>query len=241
MRKWSSEMDGQPVFVLIHSPLVGPVTWRLVQEEMRRRGVDVVVPALSDAGHAGMPFWWQHAASFAQDLAEVPPDRRLVLIAHSGAGPILPALRWAVTNPVDAYLFVDAGIPQPDASRLDLMKLQDQPWAESFHQSLQSGARFPTWNEDDLRNEVPDPGLRRQLVAEINPRSLTFFAERLPVFESWPDAPCGYIKFTASYAWDFAQAKAAGWPVHEVDVRHFHMLVDPSAVTDEIMRITNGV
>lgn len=234
-------MDGRRVFVLVHSPLVGPLTWRLVQEEMERRGVEAAVPSLNDVNDVEQPFWRQHAASFADGLAGIGQDRRLVLVAHSGAGPILPALRQATPHVVDAYIFVDAGIPRPAASRLDLMALQDAVWTETFGRSLQTGDRFPTWREDDLIGEIPDPELRRQLVAEINPRALAFFAEPLPVFDGWPDVGCGYIKFTASYAWDFVQAQADGWPVSEVDAGHFHMLVDPGAVTDEIMRLVNEI
>ena len=62
-----------------------------------------------------------------------------------------------------------------------------------------------------------------------------FFAEPIPVFSGWPDAPCAYIKFSAPYDWDFRQAKQAGWLVREVNAGHFHMLVDPSVVTDVIV------
>jgi hypothetical protein len=35
------------VFMLIHSPLVGPFTWSLVAEELRARGQEMFVPTLS--------------------------------------------------------------------------------------------------------------------------------------------------------------------------------------------------
>lgn len=73
------------------------------------------------------------------------------------------------------------------------------------------------------------------MISEIRPRSLSFFTEPIPVFDGWPDAPCAYIKFSAPYAWDFKQAKRSGWIVHEVNGAHFHMLVDPSGVTDVII------
>lgn len=42
-------------FVLVHSPLVGPVTWSWVAEELRSRGQKVVVPVLAKDLHGG----WQ--------------------------------------------------------------------------------------------------------------------------------------------------------------------------------------
>jgi hypothetical protein len=43
-----------PVFVLIHSPLVGPTTWSPLAEELERRGREavVVVHRLQDLGPA---------------------------------------------------------------------------------------------------------------------------------------------------------------------------------------------
>jgi len=73
------------------------------------------------------------------------------------------------------------------------------------------------------------------MVAEIRPRSLPYFAEPIPVFYGWPDALCACIKFSAPYEWDLVQAKQAGWLVHELNVGHFHMLVEPWAVTDLIV------
>jgi hypothetical protein len=91
------------VFVLIHSPLVGPFTWSLVAEELRARGQEVFVPTLSDAEGSAAPSWQQYAASVAHALTAVPLERPLHLIGHSGAGPLLPALRQAVPHPVQRH------------------------------------------------------------------------------------------------------------------------------------------
>jgi hypothetical protein len=94
---------------LIHSPLVGPLTWKPVAEELRRRGVDAAVPALEDDETAGAPFWRRHAESVARALAAIPENRPLILAGHSGAGPLLPAIRQATGRAIAGYLFVDAG------------------------------------------------------------------------------------------------------------------------------------
>lgn len=220
------------IYVLIHSPLVGPFTWESVQQVMKEQNLRVIVPALFDDPNSALPYWQQHAQSASQSLVQIPPDQKIILVAHSGAGPLLPAIRQKLTHPIFAYVFVDAGIPRHGLSRLDLMKLEDPQWAEQFHQSLLQGEQFPRWSEDDLKEIIPDGETRRKLVAEIRPRSLPFFAEVIPVQAGWPDAPCIYIKFSASYEWDALQAKEAGWPAYSIDVAHFHMLVDPIAVAD---------
>jgi hypothetical protein len=220
------------LYLLIHSPLVGPLTWSRVAEEMRLRGLDVVVPALNDSSQSQKPFWKQHARSVSEALVELPRNTFVTLVAHSGAGPLLPAIRQSIPNPVHAYVFVDAGIPRDGATRLDLMKSEDPEWAAQFQEELERDGLFPAWSMDDLREVIPDESLRRQMVAELRPRGLEFFTEPIPVFEGWPDAPCVYIRFSAPYDRPAAQAREAGWPTYEMEAGHFHMLVDAKAVTN---------
>jgi hypothetical protein len=222
------------MIILLHSPLVGPLTWSLVATEMRMRGLDVFVPTLKDSPDSKEPYWKQHAESVSQALAQFPTETSLTLVAHSGAGPLLPVIRWSLANPVDAYVFVDAGIPRVGASRLDLMKVEDPEWANDFQKELERGERFPTWSVDDLQEVIPDVALRQQMVTELQPRGLGFFTEPIPVFDSWPDAPCIYIQFSAPYEKPATQAREAGWQVHRLEAGHFHMLVDAKTVTDLI-------
>jgi hypothetical protein len=228
-------MPDDPVYVLIQSPLVGPVTWQPVASEMRRGGQKVLVPALEDSPASRDPFWKQNAESVSRSLAGLSKDVPVTLVAHSGAGPLLPAIRQLLPNPIQAYIFVDAGIPQDGASRLELMKSEDPAWAAQFEADLQRGKRFPTWSDEDLQEINPDDTLRRQMVAELRPRGVSFFSEPIPVFEGWPDAPCAYILLSAPYQKAFDQAQQAGWLTARLDAGHFHMLVDAKSITDLIL------
>jgi hypothetical protein len=134
---------------------------------------------------------------------------------------------------------VDAGIPRDGASRLDLMRSEDPEWANDFQKELERGERFPTWSFDDLREVIPDEALRAQMVAELRPRGLEFFSEPIPVFEGWPDAACIYIQCSAAYERPAAQARQAGWTTYTLDAGHFHMLVEPLAVTNTILEALN--
>ena len=233
-------MDKSNIYVLIHSPLVGPLTWSLVAEEMQQHGVEVIVPLLRDSSDSKEPFWKQHAQSVSQALAQIPQDKSVTLVAHSGAGPLLPVIRQSFANPVNAYVFVDAGIPRNDATRLDLMRSEDPAWAEQFQVELEHGGSFPNWSFDDLQEVIPDEVLREQMVMEIRPRALDFFAEPIPVFEGWPDAPCVYILFSEPYIRAEIQARQAGWPTYQLESGHFHMLVDPKIVADKIIEAVDN-
>ena len=144
-------MNENSLFVLIHSPLVGSLTWSLVAEQMRQRGLSVIVPTLINSPNSKQPFWKQHAKSVSKALGEVSKDTSLTLVAHSGAGPLLPVIRRTLVQPISTYMFVDAGIPRGGATRLDLMKTEDPEWAEEFEESLKRGERFPSWSMDDLK------------------------------------------------------------------------------------------
>ena len=224
-----------PLFVLVHSPLVGPLTWSRVAGELQWRGREAMVPALHDTEDAGLPYWRQHAGSVSQTLERVEVGRPLILAGHSGAGMLLPAVRGLSGRRVGGYIFVDAGIPEDGKSRLGLMEAEVPGFAAEFRRTLEVGARFPTWRDGDLRELVPDAALRKALLDDLRPRALPFFTEPIPVFAGWPDAPCAYLKFSPAYDADAARALRLGWAYRELNAGHFHMLVEPGEVADALL------
>lgn len=229
-----------PLFALVHSPIVGPLTWQPVATELRRRGADAIVPTLRDIGPDGGPYWRQHATAAAHALAAVTADCPLFLIAHSGAGQLLPHVRQRLMQPVAAYLFVDAGLPQDGTSRLDEMAQNDTAFAARFTPFLKGGGHYPTWGDDDLRPLISDETLRRGMIAEVQPRGLDYFTEPFPSLAEWADAPCAYLRFTPSYAAHAEAARRRGWPVREITAGHFHMLVDPATVAETLIALCNA-
>jgi pimeloyl-ACP methyl ester carboxylesterase len=228
------------VFALIHSPLCGPLTWSPVAEELRRRGIEAVVPMLHDDEGSAEPLWAQQAQSAAAALTAIPADRPLVLVGHSGGGSLLPIIRQMTPHPLAAYLFVDAGLPHGGTSRLDEMETNAPTFAAQFRQHLASGGRYPTWSDADLATLIPDDVLRSGMVAELQPRALPFWTETLPSLPDWPDVPCAYMQFTASYPASVERAEREGWPLRTFDAGHFHMLVDPVAVTDALLELRDA-
>lgn len=224
-------------FVFVHSPLVGPLTWSLVAEELRRRGIDTVVPALQDVESNDVPAWRQHVASVTGALASLLEDRAFVLVGHSGAGPLLPAISQSCGHHAGAYIFVDAALPLGGRNRLDDMEADDPEFAAQLRRHLTTGGRFPEWNAEDLREAIPDDRLRQRMVDELHPRPFAFFQEPIPGFAHGPDAPCAYLQFSAPYARAAWRARHAGWAYRAIDAGHFHMLVDPAAVTNALLDV----
>ena len=224
----------ESLIVLIHSPLVGPFTWSLVAEHLQAGGFEALVPVLTDSGETPPPYLRQHVVCVQQALVSIPRERPLVLVGHSGAGPLLPALAQAASHPVTAYLFVDAGLPHPGRTQLEEMP-------EELRRLLASGERFPNWSDEDLVEVLPDGRARQRMLAELQPRPLNYFEEVLPEISGWPDAPAGYLLFTEGYRPCLEQAQRAGWPSRTLPAGHFYMLVDPVGVAATLVELLKQI
>ncbi len=82
---------------------------------------------------------------------------------------------------------------------------------------------------------IPDPGLRHDFIQELRPTPIAVYDEPLPVFSGWPDAPCGYVKFSAAYEREALRARRNGWRVLDLPGSHFHMLVEPRKVAGALV------
>jgi len=229
--------------VLVHSPLVGPSTWFSVADQLGEQGIESLVPALRDRGSTPPIYRRQLAASFQEALAAAPVTRPLVLVGHSGAGPLLPTLADAIRQPVHAFLYVDAALPHPGQSQLEEMDETVPAFAGELRELLARGGRYPRWTDDDLRAEIPDPALRRLVLAEQQPRGLDYFTEVGPdqSVSRWPAIPAGYLRFTDGYQRFFDQARQAGWPVRALPAGHFEMLVHPAAVATTLVDLLDDL
>lgn len=222
--------------LLVHSPLTGPYPWRRVAADLHRRGVTALVAHLGEPAD-GEPYWQAHARTAAAALAAADDDTPPVLVAHSGAGPLLPAIARATGRPAGGYLFVDASLPAPGRTRLELITAESPEAGRALGDHLAQGGRFPEWTGDDLAVTIPDPAVRAAVLADLRLRSRDFFTEPLPVTGDWPDAPGAMLRFGAPYAAAARAAAALGWPVEDLPAGHFHMLIDPATVADRMLAL----
>jgi len=224
--------------VLAHSPLTGPAAWGRLPDVLRDRGLSVTVVSVTDDTEP--PYAGGYVARAALQVAERAPAGPVHLVGHSGAGYLLPqigAARRAAHRAVAGYVFVDAGVPHGrGATRSTLLRAEDQTFAEELEALLADGGAYPRWSDDDLREDVPDDALRAALVASLRPRRADFFSEPLPFPGDWPDAPCGVLQLSGSYATTARVARSRGWPVvsGELPGGHFAACADPDGVADAL-------
>jgi hypothetical protein len=231
-------------FVLAHSPLTGPAAWGSMPDALGELGHHVLVLDIGDDG--APPYAVRYVAAAAAQVAADGQAGPLVLVAHSGAGYLLPQLGFtqrAARRGVAGYVFLDAGIPAPRPStRLDLLVAEDAAMADDLDVLLSAGGRFPPWTDDDLRELIPDDALRAEVVASLRPRGRDFFAEVLPFPTGdieWPDAPCGLLQTSPAYAATARSARSRGWPVLERDGGHFASCVDPHGVARDLLALVD--
>jgi hypothetical protein len=226
-----------PLFVLIHSPSVGPATWTPVAGELARRGHEALVPSLLTVGTGEPPAWPRVVAAVTGALAAVPPDRPVVLVPHSNAGIFLPVVRRAVRQPVAATVFVDAAIP----ARAGATPVAQGEFLDFVRGLVRPDGLLPRWtdwwDEADVAPMFPD-GSTRRLVCDEQPRlPLSYYEQAVPVPDGWDDHPCAYVIFWAAYESTAEEAQARGWPVRRIPGQHLHQIVDPPAVTDAIISL----
>jgi len=207
--------------------------WTQVALELTARQVTVSVPDVTNL-QPSRPHWRQYAECAALAIMRVPAEENVVLVGHSGAGALLPAIRWSSGRPVAGYLFIDAGLPNST-----LPPKGAATFAAQLAELHAHGGRYPNWTDADLAPLIPNADRRRALLEDLRPQPPDFWDEVIPVFEGWPDAPCGYLAFVPSdaYAAASAEARARGWAHREIEGSHFHMLVDERAVSDALVAL----
>lgn len=213
--------------VLVHSPLLGPGSWKPVANEFATLGVTSIAPDLERGAAPEAPHWKRHAESVASAVAQDAAQDTTILVGHSGAGPLLPAIADLIEPKPVGYIFVDAGLPTPALPRKG-----NGGFAANLDRLYAEGRRYPEWTDADLADLVVDVVQRRRLLSEVRPQPPEFWDEVIPVPQWWPNAQCGYLRFGPNPAYDEAAAEAArrGWPSRELQGGHFHMLVEPKAV-----------
>jgi hypothetical protein len=199
-----------PGFVLVASPFTGPFAWSKVAAVLRARGRRVTVHGVDDR-------------------ALEPP---VVLVAHSGGGPYLPALAARTPGAIGMVL-VDALLPHPGRSWAQTVpesfatKLKDEavdgrlrPWPE-------------WWGEARMRELVPDDALRAAFVDGCPAVAVTWIDEVMPEL---PEPPAVFVQLSEAYAPETDAARARGWPVLTLDAHHLALLTNPDELADAVLR-----
>lgn len=220
-----------PRLVLIHSPLLGPFSWRPVAAELRGRGVQVETPAFPRFSTVDGDFYPALIASLSASL-DGAGRAPAVLVAHSGAGPLVPGLCARLQTPVEGVIFADAILPHPGRSWFDTAP----PELLAQLRAGAEGGLLPRWDgwwpPGALARLVPDEALRRQLTEELEPLPVDYFEEPAPGGDL--TGTCAYLQLSGAYEDEARRAVRYGWPVIRLPLNHLATLTQPQAVAGAV-------
>jgi pimeloyl-ACP methyl ester carboxylesterase len=223
--------------VLVHSPLVGPATWRPTAAELAQRGYDVVVPDARSVWSGEAPYTDRIVETVASDSAG--GEGPTVLVAHSGAGPLLPAVADRLGRSVRALVFVDALLPYPGRSWFDMAP----PELAAHVRGMAREGMLPSWPEwfppEALRSLVPDAAQRAALVADV-PRIRTAYLDEPMSPVNWPGA-AAYVQLSDAYRDQGDRARARGFAVEVLRADHLAPLTRPVEVAAAIDRRVSAI
>ena len=217
-------------FVLVASPLVGPLGWSWVAGELATHGCRVCVPELAPAD-AAPPTWRTHVNAITRTIRD---EQDVVLVGHSGAGRLIPLVADALERTTPC-VFVDAQLPrEPDDNP------ESDDWFLAHVRSLAVDGVLPPWSEwwgtEVWESLVPDPSRRAELASRLPRVALASVEEEPPPPVRW-SGPAAYLRFSEIYRAEADDAQGRGWIVDELVGEHLHMAVDPVGVAAAIVAL----
>jgi hypothetical protein len=225
-----------PLFVLVHSPVVGPSTWTPVADRLTGLGRAAIVPSLLDVGEGDPPFWPRVVAAVTHRLAGTDPDQPVVLVAHSNAGVFVPVIRQGMRWPVACSIFADATVPTRGST-----PTAGEDFLPFLRGLADADGRLPRWTDwwqgEDMSGLFPSQRSRDVVTAELPRLPLAYYQEQVPAPDGWDDHPCRFLQFSSGYEGEARQAAQRGWPVRTLPGEHLHQLADPDGVAKALLEL----
>ena len=222
--------------VLMHSPFLGPSSMRPLADELASDGVAVLLVDLQMTVNEA-PVHQRLMGAFADALDDAGVAGPLVLVGHSGAGPLLPGFADALERDVAGLVFLDSDLPTPGRAWRETV---DPVLVSQVKASVRDGKlpRWDRWFSEDPLRLVP-AGLREEMRDEAPEVPWEFLKEQRPSVE-WSGA-CGYVLLSPVYENAARKAEELGWPVERVESHHLAAATSPSAVAAALKSVINAL
>jgi L-methionine (R)-S-oxide reductase len=244
-----TEMERQPVFVLLHGGGMGPWIWQRLSPLLRGGVVTIEdrYPAAGPDAIRPRRVTLDDCARHVARAMEAAGAREVILVAHSGAGIIAPYVARH-TRAVRHIVFISANIPAEGTSAIDglpfWIRLMNAAVVRMMRKPVPALKREKMLREHFL-NASPEDVARLMLDNVIRPEPLCAVTERvrragiaLPpatyvkCLRDRTLSPEGLSRMAANYG---------GARVVEVDADHMVMLSRPQELADVLNAVAEGM
>jgi pimeloyl-ACP methyl ester carboxylesterase len=218
-----------PAFVLLHSPLLGPRTWRALAAQIAARGTAASVADFRAALGGSPPLYFRVAQCVVEQIESAGLKQDVVLVVHSGAGALVPAIARR-SGQIRGAIFIDAILPHPGKCWFDIAPTA---LASRLRARAKAG-KLPRWHrwwpKETLEALLPDSEMRDAVVAELHEVPLAYFEEAAPLGDVPSALQCFYLQLSETYAPEAESAARRGWRVNRLFLHHLAMLTDAAEV-----------
>lgn len=233
-------------YVLVHGGWHGGWCWRKVAPLLRAAGHDVHTPtltALGDRSHLASPD--VGLATHVQDVVALLDCEDLsgvVLVGHSGAGPVVTGVAAAMPARVARLVYLDAFVPEPGQAVLDLLPAARRGFFAERAREQGGGWLVPLdWEVAMDGWGVTDPTDRDWMRPRLAAQPLTTLDQPLPA-PAPSHIPCSYVHcldnpVAATFApfAERARDDPGRWTLRRLHAGHDAMVTVPGPLTDLLL------
>lgn len=204
--------------LLVHPPLLSPVVFSCLAPLLARGGHEVAVPDLRQAAATGpVSAWWQRAV----DAATAAMPQAQAVLAHSGAGAVVPPLLHRLPRAA-AVVLIDAVLPPADGAHATSAQVR------AMVADLAVDGVLPAWTSwwppGEMEAQVPDEGARAALAQSAPCLREALYDVDVPAQPGWEPASSSYLRLSPAYAAEAKRAAERGWRVERRNGSHLDVL-----------------
>lgn len=216
----------------IHSPFVGPGSWQQVANELAGYGWAVETPSLTEAFSGQEPYMPRLAEAIWSGSGA---DGGTVLIAHSGAGALIPSA--LAVAPAEAVILVDAVVARPGVS----WRLEAPAELTERLDAFTDCGLLPEWHRwfsaRLLRELLPDDEMCEDFIDELPRVPASFLDEVVPDVAAWLPARGAYLQLSEAYDEDARLASDLGFAVRYAMTDHLAIMTRPEEIAEVLQSL----
>ena len=234
-------------FVLIHGSGHGGWCFNKLMWILHSDGHRVFTPTLSGMGERKHLLTEQLTAqTHIEDIVNLIEFEELddvILVGHSYAGLLLPAINEVVNNKIKRLVFFDAFIPENGKAGYELLSKKDWLEWQLSAQKYGSGWKIIPTDKHIDNWAIDDPEIRALLRKKLTPFSHTFFKTPIYFGKKFADAEKQYIRcdkhsYMATIMLPFyKKAVKEGWKTFTINTGHEAMLTEPEKLAEILMQM----